>query len=180
MRDINEIIIHATATRPDWMQGQLTMKKVAEIRRWHVEDNGWNDIAYHFLDDRDGTIAHGRHVSVQGAHAGGHNVGTIGIALMGGHGGERYDKFSDHYTDDQEASLVRLINSLIKEHGPLKITGHNQYANKACPCFNVHEWWAGVNRLATPEALDPIMPEEQPTFWAAFVAAIVAIFGGKK
>ena len=34
--------------------------------------------------------------------------------------------------------------------------------------------------VGTPEALDPIEPEEQPTFWAAFIAAIVAIFGGKK
>ena len=45
----------STATRADWMEGYPTGAKVAEVKRWHVEDNGWSDIGYHFLIDRDGT-----------------------------------------------------------------------------------------------------------------------------
>ena len=33
---------------------------------------------------------------------------------------------------------------------------------------------------STPEALDPIMPQERPTGLAAFFAAIMALFGGNK
>lgn len=81
MRDINEIIVHCTATRPDWWQGKSTSEKVDEIRRWHVEDRGWRDIGYHYLIDRDGTVAKGRPVEQVGAHCKGHNTGTIGISL---------------------------------------------------------------------------------------------------
>ena len=38
MRDIDEIIIHATATNPSWMQNNSVDDVVAEIRRWHVEE----------------------------------------------------------------------------------------------------------------------------------------------
>ena len=57
MRPLNEIIIHATATPANWRDGQKTSTKVAEVRRWHVEDRGWSDIGYHYLIDRDGTVA---------------------------------------------------------------------------------------------------------------------------
>jgi len=56
MRPLNEIIIHATATRADWRVGQATSDKVAEVRRWHVDERGWRDIGYHYLIDRDGTV----------------------------------------------------------------------------------------------------------------------------
>ncbi|EPX78509.1 hypothetical protein Salmuc_03620 [Salipiger mucosus DSM 16094] len=68
MRDISKIIVHASATQADWMDGYPTGTKMAEIRRWHVEDRGWSDIGYHFLIDRDGTVARGRPLERIGAH----------------------------------------------------------------------------------------------------------------
>jgi hypothetical protein len=68
------------------MAGKPTSEKVAEVRRWHVQDRGWKDIGYHFLIDRDGTVAKGRPVEQVGAHTMDHNVGSIGISLFGGHG----------------------------------------------------------------------------------------------
>ena len=37
MRQINEIIIHCTATRPAWMAGSGTLAKVQEIAKWHTD-----------------------------------------------------------------------------------------------------------------------------------------------
>jgi hypothetical protein len=83
MRPLNKIIIHCTATRPNWWIGKSPQQKVNEIRRWHVEDRGWADIGYHYLIDRDGTVIEGRPLSKVGAHAKGHNTGSVGIALFG-------------------------------------------------------------------------------------------------
>jgi len=50
---------------------------------------GWCDIGYHALVDKFGTIYEGRrdglNAGVLGAHAGGYNTGTFGIALIGNH-----------------------------------------------------------------------------------------------
>jgi len=145
MRHIDEIIIHCSDTRPNWMQYEDTRGKVHEIRRWHVEENKWSDIGYHYLVDRNGTVAEGRSVEKVGAHVKGHNTNSIGICLLGGHGSTRTDKFEDNFTYEQDKALRRLISQLVVEHPDIrKFSGHNEYANKACPGFNVRQWMERV------------------------------------
>lgn len=139
MRTITEAIVHCTATRSDWMAHAKTSEKVAEIKRWHL-DRGWSDIGYHFLIDRDGTIAKGRPMERDGAHVRGRNRGTIGISLIGGHGSNENDVFEDNFTPEQDRALRRLLADLQVEYGFRKVSGHNQWAAKACPGFNVQRW----------------------------------------
>lgn len=140
MRKITEAIIHCTATRPEWMSGNTPDEKVAEITRWHTKERGWSDIGYHFVIDRDGTVVKGRPMSRNGAHVRGHNKGTIGVSLVGGFGGTENDKFEDNFTPAQSQALTDLLEQLKAEYGFTKITGHNQYAAKACPTFDVPTW----------------------------------------
>lgn len=140
MRPLSEIIIHATATRAEWWADKTTSQKVAEVRRWHMVDRGWADIGYHFLIDRDGTTANGRAIDKVGAHTQGRNTGTIGIALFGGHGSASTDRFRDHFTTAQDMALRALITALRAKYGTLALSGHNQWAAKACPGFNVPKW----------------------------------------
>ncbi len=48
MRKIDKIIIHCSAT-PEFRE--VTK---ADIYNWHVKENGWSDIGYHFLIDLKG------------------------------------------------------------------------------------------------------------------------------
>ncbi|MCP4208901.1 MAG: hypothetical protein GY767_17880 [Shimia sp.] len=144
MRRITELIIHCTATPPGWRNGQSTAAKVAEVKRWHIDPKpngrGWSDIGYHYLIDRDGTVETGRPLDRDGAHAAGHNKGTIGISLFGGKSSSASDQFADNYTRAQDKALRKLIVGLQKQHPISKISGHNEYAAKACPGFNVGRW----------------------------------------
>lgn len=140
MRPIKEIIVHCSATKPEWMDSDPLSSKVAEIRNWHVNDRKWNDIGYHFLIDRDGQIASGRPLAVVGAHCRGHNTGSVGICLLGGHGSSAQDSFDEHFTVHQAASLRRLIDKLQEKFPITRISGHNEYAAKACPGFQVSKW----------------------------------------
>ena len=142
MRNIDTTIIHCTATRPNFWQGKSAQQKTDEVRRWHVEDRGWSDIGYHYLIDRDGTLVEGRPLERTGAHAKGHNTGSVGISLFGGHGGNVSDQFEDNFTEDQDRALRELIAKLKAEHPITKIIGHNEVANKACPTFVVRDWLA--------------------------------------
>lgn len=153
MRPLNEIIIHCTATRPDWWSQRSTADKVAEVKRWHVEDRGWKDIGYHFLIDRNGYTVNGRPLDQIGAHTVGKNIGTIGIALFGGHGSAADDKFADHFTPDQDQSLRALLVRLMKQYPSINtISGHNQHAAKACPGFSVPSWYAKARPQPAPVA----------------------------
>lgn len=144
MRKINEIIIHAAATRPNWMEGKTVEAKRDEIARWHVQDNGWAAIGYHYIIDRDGQVAPGRPLENAGAHTQGHNANSIGVCLIGGHGSSVNDAFEQHYTNEQDQALRVLIDSLQTRFPTIKkVSGHNDYtAAKACPGFKVARWLA--------------------------------------
>lgn len=164
MRHIDEVIIHCADTRPAWLSGANSIEKVKEIRRWHVEERGWSDIGYHFIIDRDGTVAEGRPVEAPGAHVKGHNTNSIGICLLGGHGSTRNDKFEDNFTDAQDKALRNLLQRLKIEHPEIrKISGHNEYANKACPGFNVGRW------LKREHIVDRTSPIQSKTVQASAV-----------
>jgi N-acetylmuramoyl-L-alanine amidase len=46
-------------------------------------------------------------------------------------------KPKDTLTIEQETAMVNLIKALREEYGELSLHGHNEFANKACPSFNV-------------------------------------------
>lgn len=140
---VREIIVHCSATRPDWYKGLSLNAKRDEIRRWHLA-NGWNDIGYHWLIDRDGAVLSGRAETVIGAHTVGRNSGTIGICLIGGHGSAETDAFTEHFTPSQDTSLRQLIAGISSRTQITTVSGHNQYAAKACPGFNVPQWFKGA------------------------------------
>ena len=153
MRPLDEIIIHCTATRPEWWELRSTADKIAEVRRWHVEERGWRDIGYHFLIDRNGYTVAGRPLDQVGSHTKGKNTGTIGIALFGGHGAAADDKFGDHFTPDQDQSLRALLVRLMRQYPGIRtVSGHNHYAKKACPGFSVPSWYAKARPQPAPVA----------------------------
>lgn len=142
MRVLNEIAVHCLATPNDWWEKKPVKAVVNEVRRWHVEQRGWSDIGYHFIIHRDGTVAEGRPIERAGAHIRGRNKNSVAIALNGGKNSAATDQFSDNFTEAQDRSLRSLIAELHNTYGDMPVNGHNQYAAKACPGFNVPRWYA--------------------------------------
>jgi len=141
MNNPTEIIIHCSATPVNWMAGQSVAAQANEIDRWH-RDRGWRGIGYHAVLGRIGQIVPGRPEHIQGAHTKGRNKDTLAICLIGGHGSASTDDFFDNFTVEQDASLREWIKEKIRQYPTIKgISGHNQYAAKACPGFNVKVWW---------------------------------------
>lgn len=140
---VTEIALHCSATVPDWMDGEGLSKQKAEIRRWHVEGRGWRDIGYHWLVGRSGDVLSGRAETEIGAGIEGHNRGVIHICLIGGHGLTETDRFSRNFTGRQETALRQLIQGISMRSRISRISGHNEYAAKACPGFNVAAFLKG-------------------------------------
>ena len=132
------IVVHCTATTPDWMSKGSAYDKQDEIDKWH-KARGWKGFGYHWMVDRDGVLVAGRKEAESAAAATGYNSNAIHIALVGGFGSNEHDDFFDHFTEAQFDTLMRLIEEIMKDHGVSvkKVIGHNQIAQKACPGFNV-------------------------------------------
>ncbi|MCY1705222.1 peptidoglycan recognition protein family protein [Pannonibacter sp. SL95] len=128
MRPINEIIVHCTATP----EGRPV--SVAEIDAWH-RARGWSGIGYHRVIDITGARLAGRPLSAVGAHCAGHNDGTIGVVYVGGLAADgRTPK--DTRTPAQRRALAAELMELRDRFNIRKISGHNEYAAKACPSFD--------------------------------------------
>jgi peptidoglycan hydrolase-like protein with peptidoglycan-binding domain len=141
---VHEIVVHCSATRPEWMAGRGLADQVAEIRHWHVDGNGWNDIGYHWLIGRDGQLMSGRSETTIGAGVAGHNAGVIHICLIGGFGSAETDPFNRNFTSRQDLALRQQIEGISMRTKITRISGHNEYAAKACPGFNVSDFLKGA------------------------------------
>lgn len=142
MRKITLIVVHCTASR---CTGTLTPAALdAEHRR-----RGFTGCGYHYYITKDGTVHPMRDVTLIGAHAKGHNTGSIGIAYEGGLDAD--GKPTDTRTAEQKQSLTALLRHLSTAYPAIKaIVGHRDLSPdlnkngiiepqewiKICPCFD--------------------------------------------
>jgi len=129
-RKIDKIIVHCSATR----EGQHI--DVDTIRDWHVNGRGWSDIGYHYVIYLDGTVHPGRPIERSGAHTKGQNSNSIGICYIGGVETDGKTP-KDTRTSEQKAALDNLLFVLTDIFANTTIHGHNEFAAKACPSFDV-------------------------------------------
>lgn len=129
MRKITKIIVHCSAT-PEGRD-----YTVEDIDGWH-RAKGWDGIGYHYVIYRDGTIHTGRDVAKAGAHCTGQNANSIGICYIGGMTADN-KQAKDTRTPGQKDALRKLVAELVAKYPGATVHGHREFANKACPCFDV-------------------------------------------
>lgn len=170
------IIVHCSATQPQWMKDELLKRQVDEITRWHKE-RSFRTIGYHIVIGRNGEVAEGRALGTQGAHAKGHND-KIGICLIGGFGSDADDIASEHFTSEQLSTLYTTLKTLQERYGikTSDIIGHNRVSTKACPGFRVQKWLAGEEVARNRTQPERTKPAQSKTVKAS--AATVAASAG--
>lgn len=134
MRKINKIILHCAAT-PEGKD-----YTVAQIDAWH-RARKFNGIGYHYVIYRDGTVHPGRPVERAGAHCTGQNANSIGVCYIGGCAADGKTP-KDTRTAAQRTAMERLVRELMAKYPGATVHGHNEFAAKACPSFNVKQWLA--------------------------------------
>ena len=145
MRHLDEIVLHCTGTKID------ACVTVESVRRYHVNNNKWQDIGYHYLIYRDGSIHPGRPLDVQGAHCEGYNAHTIGIAYVGGLDDD--GRGCDTRTREQKKAILSLCRALLTAFPTIHhITGHREHNPTECPCFDV----AVVRSIMRSEGFDVV------------------------
>lgn len=128
---INKVTIHITASDGT----------VESIRKIHIAQ-GWSDIGYHWVVDKQGEVFKGRPEHLTGAHVGGHNTGNIGISYISrGNDIESNAPYGKYMTVEQARALENKVADILYRYNLTidNIYGHNDFEGvaKACPCFKV-------------------------------------------
>jgi hypothetical protein len=139
------IIVHHTVSENT---ADFSREQAHAHARWvqdlHIDENGWLDTGYHFVNSRGGWLTEGRHESLRtltagsglvlGAHTSGENEDALGISNEGA--------YHDGATPPQEQwdSLVLLCAYVCQQYGidPAEIYGHMDFNATQCPGI-IHE-----------------------------------------
>jgi len=156
---IFKIILHHTAEATKNERNPMEIMRA--IYAYHTVTRGWGDIGYNFVLDQEGNIYEGRLGSREGgmpvgAHVAYHNIGTIGVSLMGNFQIEEPN-------EKQMQVLTLLLAKLSRDYdiNPLgrdfylgtnsyNISGHSDVARHghetACPGINLKKRLPALRR----------------------------------
>jgi hypothetical protein len=143
------LIIHCTAT-PAGREVSAD-----DIRRWHLSPvssggRGWRQVGYSNLftlsglnvvlvgDNGDNWVDAGE---ITNGVAGINGVSKH-IVYAGGTDAQGHPK--DTRTDRQKKAMSEFVKQFVEQHPDILVAGHNQFANKACPSFDVRKWLQSI------------------------------------
>ena len=135
MAKLEFLIIHCTDTPAG---REITS---AVIRQWHLEERGWKQVGYSEMVHINGgieTLVNNNNDDLVDPWeitngAVGMNAKSRHIVYVGGKGG-------DTRTTAQKGAMMAFVRDFVKKHPQVRVAGHNQFAAKACPSFDVPQW----------------------------------------
>jgi N-acetylmuramoyl-L-alanine amidase len=146
-KKLQYIILHCSATR----EGQDIRPET--IEKWH-RDRGWSRPGYAGIITLDGVyhkrINYNDDGIVQDWEI---TNGVVGINSIARHycyvgGCDKDMKPKDTRTLAQMSTLINLVLMRLKTNPDVIFAGHNQFAAKACPSFDVPAW---LREVGVPE-----------------------------
>jgi len=115
------------------------------IQRFHIDDNGWCDLGYHFVVTMDGRVWEGRPIEYRGAHVAGANASNIGVSYAGCFDDDPYcdGKLPREPTEAAILAGALLVERLADEYGfairPDTVLGHRDHGSSTvCPGEYLH------------------------------------------
>jgi hypothetical protein len=170
---LNTAIVHHTAGANVYGPGDVPAL-LRGIQAYHMDANGWDDIAYNFLVDYWGRIWEGRAggvtATVVGAHTSGFNTGSVGVAVLG-----NFDqawvstasleaivqitgwKFAINDIDPRQSTWVQAgAGSSVYPPGTWiptpRIFGHRDVGQTACPGGYLYYWLDAIRNAVNERA----------------------------
>ena len=131
-KEINRVVVHHSASDP-------RRTTVEDVKRWHVDERGWDSIGYHFIISGLGMTEHTRPLHYQGAHTLGHNDGTIGVCVLGDN-----TKSELRWERYQMNALLDLWGHLRRVYRELDVYGHRDLVDGTeCPGIDIRAMLLG-------------------------------------
>lgn len=143
-------VVHYSAADDD--------QTVRSIQNYQMDNNGWRDIGYNFLVDKDGIIYEGAQGTwyAIGAHVSNHNTANIGVCAIGK---------NEQITDEQKRSIRWLYEECNRRAGKTLAKRYHSGmsgASTSCPGDNLRGWvQSGMPVQVLPQQEDDELNEQQ-------------------
>lgn len=142
------LIIHCTATPSG---REVT---AADIRRWHLAPppagRGWRQVGYtdlvHLNGDIERLVENNEDAYVDGWEItnGARGLNSVSRHIVYAGGLDSFNKTFDSRTYEQKEALATYVRDFVNRFPNVKVAGHNQFAAKACPSFDVPAWLRSI------------------------------------
>jgi N-acetylmuramoyl-L-alanine amidase/FG-GAP-like repeat/FG-GAP repeat len=150
--DLHMAVVHHSAGANSYTAAQVP-SIIRAMQAYHMDANGWYDLAYNFVVDRFGVVWEGRGGgaarAVVGGHSSGFNTGTTGVVVMGDLTSTTPSaaavnavseviawKFAVHGVDPSSTVPFTTIGSTSRAAGTYtfpRIIGHRDVGSTGCP-----------------------------------------------
>jgi hypothetical protein len=150
--DLHMAVVHHSAGANSYTAAQVP-SIIRAMQAYHMDANGWYDLAYNFVVDRFGVVWEGRGGGVAravvGGHASGFNTGTTGVVVMGDLTSTTPSvaavnavseviawKFAVHGVDPSSTVPFTTIGSTSRAAGTYtfpRVIGHRDVGSTGCP-----------------------------------------------
>ncbi len=141
---VKKFVIHHTATtgnldNPD--------QAIRDIYYYHAITRAWGDIGYNYVMDQSGKVYEGRSggEGVIGAHAGGANNGSIGIAVLGNYEENKVPEKVINLLGKFISQKAKIHNidvlgkSIFRGENSFNVVGHSDVKSTDCPGVYLYE-----------------------------------------
>lgn len=168
---VGDVFIHHSADTPPVPNGAAEVAWMQQTQNYHMNVNGWNDIAYSWCVMPSGNVYEGRGWHVVGAHTLNHNSTSYGICFAGNYMAAVPTPAA---FDACCALIVAGITSGAIHPAP-DIAGHRNVFATACPGDQLYAQLGRIRAGITPTAGGSTMPPD-PTPLVPSQSPVVAAF----
>lgn len=145
-KPIFSIVLHHTQTPNE--PAAMERARLRGIRRFHREEKGWGEIAYHYFVGAEGTLYAGRDPRYAGDSGTRYDLeGRLLVCVLG-------DFMERLPSETTREVLVRFVVERLREHGlkPEAVTTHQMVAATDCPGTALQEWFEKEGKEAIEKA----------------------------
>lgn len=127
---IDTVVFHYTAADADQREHHTECAgRVKGIQNFHMDQRGWNDIAYNFVVCKHGTIYEARGLEAKSAATGEANSHTLAVCFLGADKAGR-----DDVTAAGRSALVSVTRWIrLRRPTAKKNAGHRDFMSTTCP-----------------------------------------------
>ena len=151
-KPIFSIVLHHTQTPNE--PAAMERARLRGIRRFHRDEKGWGEIAYHYFVGAEGTLYAGRDPRYAGDSGTSYDLeGRLLVCVLG--------DFMERLPSEQTREvLVRFVVERLRERGlkPEAVTTHQMVAATDCPGTSLQKWFETEGKAAIARAFAEVAP----------------------